>query len=156
MKANWFIINDKLVLAGIQKNASTSIASVFNDRTNGERALTFPKRLAFFRHPLDRLVSYYRMEIKEYCDWHVLVDQVLLKTNVHWAPQVDLVKWDGILIPNLVYRFEDMGKYWSQYIDKPLPIMNTTDHTKVPPFDTYRMKELREYYLEDLDLWASL
>lgn len=154
--ANWHVVSDKLVIASIQKNASTSMTKVFPELINAEKALTFEKRIMWIRNPLSRLLSAFTSKVVPELpdEWKDFIEYVLKVDNVHWYPQVKLVTYDGIFVPNIVNRFEDIENTWPEYVDKKLPKINVSKDVEYYPLN-HRREDIIVRYAEDFNCWAE-
>lgn len=123
---------------------------------DNEGARQFSKRVAFIRHPLERLKSAYSMwhyytHGAYQGDWHTLIDRILDESfeNEHFMPQVKVVED----VPNIYHKFENLEQHWEKYRRGILPWMNKC--SRAPDIDDYRHGELLDYYAEDLILWEA-
>jgi hypothetical protein len=111
-------------------------------------------RVAFFRHPLERLKSAYSMWFYQgkasLPDWHGFVDRVLDGwVDEHWKAQVLHVED----VPNVYHKFENIQDHWEGYKRGCLPREN--HWSRVPEIDDYREGELLILYAEDLRIWET-
>ena len=126
------------------------------------RLMEYDKRIAFIRHPVERLTSAYSY-FGEKTDrgvphsvkapvklWEEFVDHMLKPENVdvHWAPQSLLIGGKQ----NIVHRFEDLKDIAPTYVAKPIPWHNKSKHRVV---SNYRLPDIYKYYARDLALWSQ-
>lgn len=153
---DWHVIDEELVVSSIQKNASTSLATAFPNRIGAEQALTYPIRLAWIRHPVDRLKSVYSNFMGEEVDaetaWHNFVDHILEVENVHWVSQVQRLHFGKEFVPTVLEQFESIGKFWMLYCTRPLPVVNSSVSLYT---DDYREFDILKYYETDLKVWLD-
>ena len=73
--------------------------------------------------------------------------------NAHWGSQVALSSHEGVLVANIIHKFEDVNLHWLKYVQSPLPHLNSW-----PPVihDPYKIPELRALYAADIELWSNL
>ena len=108
-------------------------------------------RVAFIRHPLERLKSAYSM--MHYTGdrgstWVGFVDKVLDDwKDEHVRAQI-LHIGD---VPNIYHKFENLLEHWEKYKKGVLPHLNRC--SRVGDINNYREEELLEMYKEDLKLW---
>ena len=125
-----------------------------------EDALVVSVRVAFFRHPMERLRSGYSMFywMDDYghphdCgapvdSWESFVDYILEHDNEHWRPQ-SIHVGD---VPNIYHRFENLTSHWEKYRPGILPHNNWS--TRLPTTD-YRSNDLNIMFTDDLDIWED-
>lgn len=83
------------------------------------------------------------------------VDYILENEDRHWHPQVERLSVQGIFVPTVVERFENLSVVWRNYDHMVFPHLNKTKD--LYEYDEYyRIMELREYYDEDLKYWESI
>lgn len=127
---------------------------------SNDEARKVSRRVAFIRHPLERLKSCYSFMywLRDYgtphrCgapvdSWPEFVDHILAHDNMHWRPQ-SLIVED---VPNIYRRFEDLPECFSEYRPGILPHEHRT--TRLPTTD-YREADLREFYRDDFVLCGA-
>lgn len=72
----------------------------------------------------------------------------------HWQPQMEQLKHNGVLLPNVMHKFErDLNSTWLGYFGGRLPQENSWGNIDIDPF---KLPELIEIYAEDLEEWESL
>jgi hypothetical protein len=155
--ANWHVVNEELVIASIQKNASTAMTRLYPEKVNHEKALTFPRRVMWIRHPIDRLVSAFKNRVEPkapWRSWHDFLDYILRVPNVHWEPQINLVTYNEKVIPNEWERFEGIEERWNNYSDLVLPKVNVSSRLNVRLHE-YRREELLVKYVNDFQYWMA-
>lgn len=125
-----------------------------------EDAMKVSRRVAFIRHPVERLKSSYSFMywLKEYGSehdskpavhsWAAFVDFALANDNGHWRPQHLIVNG----VPNIYHRFENIGEHFEKYRPGILPHNNRA--TRLPT-DDYRAGDIAAFYADDLRLWES-
>lgn len=164
----------------IQKCANTSIRSAVMMSNIGveiqnKDAFDYDKRVAFVRDPLERLDSAFShfwfissvgssfddMPVEHLYvegrglqgDYEAFIDYILGNENCHWIPQVDILSYEGVFVPNIIYKLSNIKDVWENYFTGYLPWENAWSKQKVKP---YRIDDLKEYYKLDLKLWDSL
>ena len=127
---------------------------------DNETAKQVSTRVAFFRHPIERIPSCYSFLYwhKEYYQPHVcgaptdswenFVDYILVHEDGHWMPQVKHVGDT----PTIYHRFENLADHFEKYRPGILPHKNIS--TRLPTND-YRADELIEMCADDLRIWES-
>lgn len=129
---------------------------------DNEAAMSFSRRVAFIRHPLERLKSCYSFMywLADYGSphhsgapvdsWESFVDHVLGGArNEHWIPQTEHVGD----VPNIWRRFEDIANCYEAFRPGLLPHNNRASRR---PTSDYRSTELAAYYAADLDRWENI
>ena len=119
------------------------------------------KRVAFIRHPLERIKSAYsymywiqhrggRLPDSRITteSWESFVDWALENDNEHWRPQIEFVGD----VPNIWHRFENLDLYWERY--KP-GILGHENRASRLDTSEYREADLRAMYSDDLRLWEQ-
>lgn len=118
------------------------------------------RRVAFIRHPIERLKSCYSFMywMKEYGtahksgvpvdSWESFVDHTFIHDNMHWRPQSEIVED----VPNIYRRFEDIAECYEEFRPGILPWHHRT--TRLPTTE-YRADELMARYSADLALWSA-
>jgi hypothetical protein len=157
-----FYQGNDLAVAQIPKAGLRSIGRwlygfqvVPNDRVSASR------RVAFIRHPIERLKSCYSMMrdmqdqgVPHACgapvdSWESFVDHVLDGAkDEHWMPQT----WHCGDVPNDWRRFEDLPACCDEFHPGPLPHLNKVTRR---PTSNYRETELREMYAADFAHWVN-
>ena len=163
-----------LAVAKISKAGSTTIrawlpAVTFRDVDN-ESARAASRRVAFIRHPIDRLEScysyfcYLRAIGKPYTNrslpihvvdritsgWNLFVDHVLSEeVDSHWQQQSDFITD----VPNILHRFEDFPKYYRNYWNNTPQKLNSS---KRIPVWNWRTEELLAHYADDVSLYNNI
>ena len=125
-----------------------------------DRAREFSRRVAFFRHPIERLKSCYSFMywLADYGtphksgapvdSWESFVDYILTHENMHWQPQHEIVGD----VPNEYRKFEDLPACYSEYRPGILPHHHRA--TRLATND-YRGDELQMMYRKDLEIWSA-
>ena len=118
------------------------------------------RRVAFIRHPLERLKSCYSFMywLTEYGNphrcgapvdsWESFVDHILTHDNMHWTPQAQIVGD----VPNIYRRFENLAQCYEEFRPGLLPHNNRASRL---PTNDYREAELLDFYRDDLILWSA-
>lgn len=206
-------ISNDVCIAIIQKAGSSSmieaLSSIPTVVISAKDALTMPIRVAFVRHPIERINSlfnhFYWMALNnstysefipngtitafgarvdghkganehhwgvdtltlyfdtiaklptrtelDNADYQSFIDFILSgEPDSHWAPQYAQGLHEGVFVPNTVHRFEDVNKYWFDYVGGKLPTTNSWAPVAVDP---YRLDDLYGYYADDLILWEA-
>lgn len=147
----------KAGLVSLQKALGKSFPTKPN---NDPELLAIPRRVAFVRHPVERLRSAYsffcRLKAEgiqhssgaNISSWESFVDQVLAgkHDDEHWRPQVEHIG----TVPNIIHRLEDIDRHWHKYSDNPITRENTSPRQ---PTNDYRINDLRVKYAADMHLW---
>lgn len=122
--------------------------------------LNCSNRIMFVRNPISRLQSSYSFfkNIKDtggnrskgapLDNWHDYVDFALENDNEHWRPQVE----HSGGIQTKVHRFEDLSKVFFRYHPRHIGHKNRSARV---PVDNYRIKDIVDYYSEDMNLWLG-
>lgn len=125
-----------------------------------EAARVASRRVAFIRHPIERLKSCYSFFywLADYgqphsCgapvdSWEAFVDFALTHDDEHWRPQ-SLHVGD---VPNVYRRFENIGQCYEEFRPGFMPQLNRS--TRLPTTD-YRKAEIEAFYADDLALWGN-
>ena len=82
--------------------------------------------ILWHRDPLERLASSYHLFGRKSPE--EFVDQVLSNVNIHWTPQIDIHTYDGVFLPTVTYKFEDLKETWN----KELPDYSMYDFRRTP------------------------
>lgn len=128
-----------------------------------EKARQCGIRLAFIRHPLERLKSgfshfHYMLErgtiynnhAPEYAaTWEEWVDHILEYKDQHWRSQAETIGD----FPNVLHRFERVIDVWEDYFPGFFPHIGKVSRVKTAP---YRVADIEAKYSEDFELWHSL
>ena len=127
---------------------------------NDPRLLETKKRVAFIRHPIERLKSafsfFYWLNdygTKHSCNapldsWESFVDHVLnpdIPDDEHWLPQCEHIN----NVANIYHRFENIANHFEKYRPGILPHNNRSSHREA---NNYRMPELMAKYIVDYNL----
>jgi len=164
---NWHIVETDLVIPGIQRVGSTSVIKGFPHMVTPVVAMTYKRRLAFIRHPIQRLISAFG-HLNKLCyidlvegnpylherTWEKFIDYILSHEDRHWFPQTLRLFFKGFWMPTHLERFEDIVHVWPNYTKVEFPHFNKTGY--VPVTNDYRSDELNDYYAKDLELWHGL
>ncbi len=170
-------------IARILKVANRSIETwVCNAKgsleVSNEEALEYPRRVAFIRDPLERLKSSFfmaRWEVRqghlwdnipaEYLfienrgiqkDYEMFLDYVFNNENNHWKPQTDLISHNGVLVPNIYHRMQDISIHYDKYFDEgTIPHLGAASRKEEPDY-SYRLADIEKKWEQDFNLWRSL
>ena len=127
---------------------------------SNDEARRVSRRVAFIRHPIERLKSCYSFMywLADYGNphrcgapvdsWESFVDHVLVNDNMHWRPQ-SLIVED---VPNIYRRFESITDCYEEFRPGLLPHNNRASRL---PTTRYRENELIEFYRDDVALWSA-
>lgn len=164
--------DENIGLAIIPKNGSTSFRNALgtNETFTNSEILNTSKRVAFVRHPQERLIScwsfFYMLNdtdqngrLKDVPksvthkadgspDYEAFIDHVLSVDNMHWHPQA-LLLGDT---PNRYFRFSDLDNVWQHFFDGHAPNMNKSRKRAT---SEYRADELKAKYADDIALFRS-
>ena len=164
-----------LAIAKIPKAASSTIRGwlpmgVFRD-ADLVTARQASRRVAFIRHPLDRLESCYshfcklRAMGRAYTSqkltmsvvdeitsgWPQFVNYILSnEADNHWRPQSEFIAD----VPNILHRLDDLSMYYRNYWDEPPPPRRNSS-ARIP-VGGYKINELLEYYADDIRLYNGI
>ena len=158
---NWHVVEQDLVVPGVQRVGSASLNAGFPNMATCEEAMTFERRLVFLRHPIARLVSAYShlndiaYISEDKLDWEQFVDFILTHDDRHWMPQTPRYWHEGEYMPTHVEKFEDIKIVWPKYTDKEYPHKNKSPLGVVCD-TTYRSDEVWDYYKKDMEAWCAL
>lgn len=161
-----FMLCDSLDLAAAQipKSGVTSVNRWLRGvgrAVSNDEAMKASRRVAFIRHPMERLKSCYSMMHyqKEQGEphwsgaptdsWPEFVDYILTHDNAHWNPQVSIVGD----VPNTYHRLENVAQHCQKYVPGGFPHANRSKRVSVEP---YRTEELAALYRDDMALWARI
>jgi len=161
-----WLIKQNLAIAFIPKAGTNSIRKWLGEyemvENEDSALLECEQRVAFIRHPLERLNSVYSYfkgldedgiahSVKAPTeDWENFVDFILQNKDPHWDPQAEHTgeKW------NIVYRFENISHITKEYQCNPFPWHNKTKRNILVPTN-YRLQELTTMYSRDFFLWGN-
>ena len=150
------------------KVASTAIGQAMANRPTISRADVMKRRrmtkddvrvILFIREPFDRFASAYR----KFCrgrtpsEFFKFTEQ---NENRHWQSQVWQHSEAGILIPNIVIPFENMGEMWPVFLPNiKLPVVNASKNKRSwgdirEELSPYEVGTLISRYKEDTAQWA--
>ena len=172
MSAKWFHFEERdIAVACIPKIATSSIQDAISKGyvyKNTDEILNVSTRVAWIREPIIRLQSAYSFfnamykqssyggtyPTEDQCStWEKFVDCILVNEDKHWRPQADFIVYEGKVVSNFIYKFEDIQKTWSNHFDGLLPWLRACKHL---PINNYRRDEINEYYKRDIELWSGL
>lgn len=164
-RTKWWIARDGVAVAIVPKCASTGIRNVIgvSDVYSNEEVLQFDTRIAFFRHPIERLrsafsfYSYLKRKNQlgrpgniDLSSYEAFVDYVLENDDPHWMPQTELIGDSATHI----FKLSDLDHVWPKYFNTGfLPSANRVVHL---PTNDYRLDELLGKYEGDLAVWRSI
>lgn len=167
---SFFLVENKdLAVAQIPKCGINSIRewlgrSIVVVKNNDPRLLKISRRVAFIRHPIERLKSVYSFFYwlnedgrKHSCNapvdnWESFIDYVLnpdITDDKHWLSQIIHVG----SVPNIFHRFEDIASKYEIYKPGLLPHNNKASRRLTTD---YRLSDLISKYVDDLNLWREL
>ena len=127
---------------------------------SNDDAMVVSRRVAFIRHPLERLKSaysylYWQQDYGRNTksgapldSWESFVDYILENDNEHWRPQT-LHCGD---VPNIYHKFENLNEHWEKY--RPGILDHNNHSTRLPTTD-YRTDDILNMYADDLRVWES-
>ena len=134
--------------------------------------------VAFVRHPVDRLVSFWKDKIayREHCKFEHLgfrpgmsfdaaVDVVVRLDDdlheSHISSQVSLLSHRGYVVPNRVYRFEELNDRWSevQALAQRVPLcdlphFNRSTKVPSPAVSDQTLAAIQERYAQDFKVFG--
>ncbi len=156
----------------LHKCGSTSFKSSpdkFNSFVPNEEVLNIPIRVAWIRHPMNRLVSAYfnfhyliginfsmRFKFTEEVveSWPNFVDYILEHDDPHWSPQIQTLTYQGEYLPTHTEKFENIAKNFNNYV--PGTLVKTNIKPKTPVSLAHKTDEVFNKYREDYKVWNSL
>ena len=156
------------IVSLIPKNAHSSIreyaplGTVFPTK---DEALKYKVRVGIVRHPMSRLYSMYRYLKHQHqtgatllrdvptATYEKFVDYTFHVENHHWQSQKELLTQDGVFIPTVTHRLEDLAQIWGMYFDRALKHLNPSPTSYEYDRD-YRIEELLTRYRDDRELWT--
>jgi hypothetical protein len=128
---------------------------------SNDAAMDADRRIAFIRHPIERLRSCYSFfvglaesgsphhSMAPLESWQTFVDHILSgASNEHWDSQVALCGG----VPNEWIKFESINDFATGIHPAPLPRLNVSIRRQT---DDYREDELVSRYLIDLRQWEA-
>lgn len=154
MKPTYSVIyspTGNVAVLNIPKCGSQLVSSLEICRTDNPQS----KRLAFIRHPVDRIKSAYkfirgigRLQVKSK-SYEDFIDYTFEHHDQHWQPQSDFID-DSI---HEFYKLSDIGTILEEHIGYPLDVVN-----KSRDFETsdYRLGDILEKYAEDVRLFDGV
>lgn len=173
MIPNWWVMAKErnLAMSCLLKNASSSFreSTLFLRIVENGGVLNVPERIAWLRHPQGRITSAYshfqfynnkgkntqhKIPPAATKDYRAFIDFILEHENPHWQPQVELLTHEGVYVPTITERFEDLSHRFSHYLGGKLGISNTSVH--LPVDLDYRRRDVAVKYRADYELWHSL
>jgi hypothetical protein len=87
-------------------------------------------------------------------DYEAFIDHMLLHTNEeHWESQIVVASSNGVFVPTVCHRLDDIREKWENYFKGYLPWANSW--SKLPVSD-YRKPELLEFYARDIKLYRAI
>lgn len=126
---------------------------------SNDEALAASRRVAFLRHPIERLRSCYSFMywLSDYgtphvsgapvASWEAFVDHVLGGArDEHWIPQLEHCG----AAPNIWRQFERLPECFEEFRPGLLPHLNRASRR---PTSDHRQAELRHYYADDMLRW---
>jgi hypothetical protein len=172
MSEMWLIARSSpIAIASLHKCASTSLRAspVFCNFFSHHRVLDapVPTRIAFIRHPIDRIVSAWRgfhvrdatqnwrwgLGEAETADWEKFVDHTFEHENAHWDPQIPQLTYRGEFVPTEVHRFEAVQRVFEDLFPGQT-LSHENKSMEAPNLNlNYRREELIEKYIDDFRLW---
>lgn len=171
------IIKPGTSVALIEKCGSSSIKSLYAIVRAGivhsKDNMETPNRLAFIRDPFDRFRAsfdhFYYMHNKGLPNGIIedsiftnnvkhayanFVDYTLENNDVHWQPQNEILKWNGVVTVNRMYKFEYINEVWLAEFGFEMP--HTNIHRRIVVDDSYRLDDVKDYYKTDYELRETL
>lgn len=122
----------------------------------------YKARIAFVRHPLERIKSAYRhcctirggIPKEILYKYEKFVDFTFDSTDQHWRPQVEFIR--EVMAPNLtgIYPLSRMGQVLKPYLGRVPKKVNESD--SIFKTSSYREDDLREKYFEDIELYNGI
>jgi len=88
-------------------------------------------------------------------DWRRWVDHVLAgNNNEHWDSQVEMATLNGVYIPNIAHKFEEIQDHWQTYV--PGSILEQLNSSIPVPHSNYKEDEILANYQADLDFHGGI
>ena len=161
----WIILDNKNAMSCLPKVGSHSLRSIIKSPpVDNSEVLDIPVRVGWVRHWQKRLTSaysFYRALVESGSSigdipvdtYQAFIDHTLNTKGDHWDSQVELLTYNGVFLPTICHRFEDINEIWGQYRTGFIPHINGCVHETVPE---YREDELKSKYKLDEILWSGL
>ena len=161
-------VSDTLVSC-LPKNGSSSFRTP-DPTVKGSRRIyrgdieNYTHKIGIIRHPIARIHSIYKflkghrakglltlngVPVETY---ELFINHTFNHDNVHWNEQYSQLSDDeGVYIPTVTHRFEDLSQWWDLYFNNEIPHLNKSSSYEV---NDYREVELLTKYHRDLTLWT--
>lgn len=142
-----------------------------------EEALNYKNRVAFIRHPIDRLHSIFFnargviRQNKGWCDiskedifmegrgrqadYEAFIDHMLVNEDEHWKPQTEILSHNGGIIPNIFHPLSELDTHYYKYFNSYQKIAHSNSWIR-KPLNSYKEDTLKAKYVDDFALWNSL
>ncbi len=164
-------VSDTLVSC-LTKNGSSSMRALDNPPILGHRrnyrddTKRYTHKIGIIRHPIARIQSLYKhlkgdrgkvkgglvLKTVPVATYESFIDHTFKMDNVHWNEQkAQLSTVEGVYIPTVTHRFEDLSLWWDLYFTTKLNHLNKSSSCEV---NDYREEELLTKYHRDLILWT--
>ncbi len=168
----WVMAKERnLAMSCLLKNASSSFreSPLFLRNVENSGVRNVAERIAWLRHPQGRINSAYShfqfynnigrnsqhgIPAAATRDYPTFIDFIMSHENPHWQPQIELLTHEGVYVPTVTERFEDLPAHFSLYLKGKLGISNASKH--MPVDVSYRREALERKYRADYELWYSL
>jgi len=154
MKQTYSVIyspTGNVAVLNIPKCGSQLVSSLEICRSNNPKC----KRLAFVRHPVDRIKSAYkflrgagqvRVQSESYEDF---IDYTFMHSDQHWQPQIDFI--DNTI--DEMHKLKDIGKVLKAHIGYPVEVINKSRDYRT---SDYRLGDILEKYADDVRLFDGI
>ena len=174
----WYEVEDGVAVAAIPKNASSSIDHQYVNakKLTNKKVMDIPVRVAWIRHPHDRLVSCYscfrsifemsgsmpapkdgsrvKLTEKSLSCWDDFVDHVLRVDGIHWRSQVEILSYKGDMVATDTERFDKIDSKWSDYVENEL-LYHDMQYAHLEITD-HREGDLKKKYSDDYSLYNDI
>lgn len=152
MKQTYSVIyspTGNVAVLNIPKCGSQLVSSLEICRTDNPQC----KRLAFIRHPVDRIKSAYKflkrvgpMPTESYEDF---IDYTFMHSDQHWQPQVEFI--DNTI--DEIHKLKNIGKVLKAYIGYPVDVINKSEDFRT---SDYRIGDILKKYADDVRLFDGI
>ena len=153
-RGNFAVLN--IPKCGSQALMSTELASIRLDQYR-----EIEDRLAFVRHPVERLQSAFRffMGYRELLPLHVsdyesFVDYTFEVADPHWQPMTEFIFPYGECVVKEIHPLHSMSEVLEGRLGYKLPFYNKSD--SIYRVSNYRLDEILVKYQNDLELYNGI
>lgn len=154
------------VISIIPKNGHSSFKNATPERKffTKVEAANCHIRVGVIRHPVARIQSMYKFLKNQHeggattlaevptSTYEAFIDYTFKNVNPHWTTQKRLLEdANGVYMPTVTHRFEDLDKFWPLYFDVACPHLNRSPSYEL---SDYREIDLLTRYHRDLTMWT--